>query len=410
MNAASASSAASPTSAASATSPAGAGARPWDALIVGGGPAGLAAAIALVRRGARVAVLEQRRYPHDKLCGEFLSGEARGELERLGVWPRLVAAGAAPIAEARITAPGAPGREWRAALPPGAVGISRRVLDAELAAAAREAGAEVLEGRTAAALSGGPGRYRVAGLDDDGRPFELAARAVLAGHGKRSRFDRALARPARPSDFVALKAHFHGPSRAGRVELHGFAGGYCGLAGVERELVNVCLLMTGRAFRAAGARPEGVIARLRRENAALDAWFAQAERADARWLAIAQIDFGPRRAVEGGVLALGDAAGLISPLAGDGMAMALRSGLLAAEHAARALDAGGAGADGAGYAQAWASEFGTRLRLAAWLRALMLRPRMLRGGLAVLARVPRLGRWLVAATRGDSGLVESGTG
>jgi flavin-dependent dehydrogenase len=211
---------------------------------------------------------------------------------------------------------------------------------------------------------------------------------------------------------VALKAHFHGPALPGRIELHGFPGGYCGLsefepgAGESTRAANVCLLVRAEVFAVAArgaAGPDRVaafVAWMRAQNPRLEAWLARATPVGSRWLSIAQVPFAGKQPVEGGVLLAGDAAGLIAPLAGDGIAMALRAGPLAAAHVGEYL-AGRASAEALRrrYAAGWQRAFGSRLRLARALQALMLRPAWLGPGLRLLKAAPRLGQYLVTHTR-----------
>ncbi len=385
----------------------------YDVAVIGGGPAGASAAIALAGQGHRVLVLEAKTYPHDKLCGEFLSPECAGLLDALGLDAAVRALDPAPIDTAYLTAPD--GTAWETRLPGTAWGLTRRALDEALAARARAVGVEVRTGCTVIDLSGSlEAGYTLHTRARGGRVGELRARAVIGAHGKRAALDAALGRGflRRPQPFVALKAHFRGPPLTGRIELHGFPGGYCGMsefepsAGGAGRAANVCLLVRAEVFGAAvgaAAGPERVTAFMRwmrAQNSRLEAWLARAEMGSGRWLSIAQVPFSGKQPVEGGVLLAGDAAGLITPLAGDGIAMALRAGPLAAEHVSAFL-AGQRSADltRRGYARAWQRAFGPRLRLARALQALMLRPAWLGFGLRLVNLAPRLGDYLVANTR-----------
>jgi menaquinone-9 beta-reductase len=393
----------------------------YDTAVIGGGPAGCSAAIAMAQRGGRVVLFEANTFPHDKLCGEFLSPECGDLLDGLGLTADLQACGPALIEEVRLSAPD--GTSWQARLPGLAWGLTRRRLDAALADRARAAGVIVREATRVTGIGGSlTGGFvlavetRAAGRSRSGT---VRARTVIAAHGKRAALDRALDRRflRQRQPFVALKAHFAGPPLPGRIELYAFSGGYCGMSEIERaaagdgddghRAANVCLLVHESAIRAAAApgpdRLPAFLRWMRSQNSRLDDWLAQAQLLDERWISVGQVPFQKKRPVVHDVLMAGDAAGLIVPLAGDGIAMALQSGQLAAQHSCDFLG-GGLTADGLrrGYAAAWQREFGPRLRLGRLLQVFMLRPAWLAAGLRLLNAAPPLGRYLVANTRGSA--------
>lgn len=383
----------------------------FDVIVAGGGPAGCSAAIHLAAAGVRVLLCEARPYPHDKLCGEFLSPECAPMLDGLGVWREVRALAPAIIDTACLTAPG--GAAWETQLPSPAWGLTRRALDAALAARAREAGVHLREGVTVSGIAGGlSGGFTVDLAARDSGRVKASARTVIAAHGKRAGLDRALGRRflAQPQPFLALKRHFQGPPLPGRIELHTFPGGYCGMSALEGAAgggagaANVCLLAHTSAWQRAGAAGPGaaemLVAWIREQNPRLEAWLSRAMPMGDRWLSIAQVPFGPKRPVVNEVLMAGDAAGLVAPLAGDGIAMALRSGQLAAEHLQAFLAGEISPAELAdGYAHAWRREFGPRLRVGQLAQMLMLRPRMFGLALRLLRAVPALGRYFVRHTR-----------
>src|SRR5712692_6565168 len=238
----------------------------YDTAIVGGGPAGCSAAIALAQRGARVVLLEAKSYPHHKVCGEFLSPECHPILKALGVMRKLTALHAAPINVARISAPD--GAAWETHFAGTALGISRSALDAALADQARTCGVEVREATTVTGICGSLTEgFRLETRSATGRGH-IRTRTAIAAHGKRSTLDRALKRRFlnHPQPFIALKNHFHGPALPGRIELHAFGGGYCGLSEIEDGSANVCFLAHESVFSNAASSVETFVAWMQTQN------------------------------------------------------------------------------------------------------------------------------------------------
>jgi flavin-dependent dehydrogenase len=167
---------------------------------------------------------------------------------------------------------------------------------------------------------------------------------------------------------------------------------------VEEGLVNVCLLARYETVK--GRSPTEFWAWLLGQNSAL-AQRLEGARPAMEWLATANVSFGKTHPSHDGVLYCGDAAGYIHPLTGDGMAMAARSGELAAAIVSASLRDGLAGKDVAPlYERAWHREFGSRLRWAARIEPLLLSPRLAGVATQLLKRVPAFARKMVLHTRG----------
>lgn len=379
----------------------------FDVAIVGGGLAGCNAAITLARQHRRVLLLEANTYPHPKVCGEFLSPECVSLFAESSFLPHLQRLNPVTINTVRITAPD--GTAWSAAFPAPALGISRQALDAAFASYIAEAGVTVRQGVRVTEIAGSlRDHFSITARTPQGTESFQAA-AVIAAHGKRSNLDRQLNRGFlnQRQPYIGLKCHFRGPALPGQIDLYTFPGGYCGMSEVEGGVTNVCLIVRQDCFQTHATN--GIAAFIRwmcQQNKALGGWLAQAQPIFTEWLSIAQVPLLRKTAVEGDILFAGDAAGMVAPLAGDGMAMALHSGKLAALLTDRYLIGEMNGAElKTAYVNTWNSVFSSRLRLGRVLHYLMLRPAMLTPGLHILNFVPALGDFLVAQTR-DLGLVE----
>ena len=380
--------------------------RIYDAGVIGGGPAGTSTAITLAAAGARVVLFEAKTFPHDKLCGEFLSPECPALLQKLGLFENIAKIGPARIREVRITAPS--GAAHQLDLPAEAWGLSRSAFDAALARHAKRLGVEIREATRVTQVSGGlQDGFEIETRTARGRRT-FKCRSVVAAHGKRSSLDRSLQRAFIEQDhpYLAIKRTFQGLSLSRRLELHAFPGGYLGLSQIERDRQVMCLLVRQAVFRQATRdehRPpiESFLDWLLAQNAQIPPWIAKEEHAASGWISISQIPFVRKQRVVGDILLVGDAAGLVAPLVGDGIAMALDGGILAGSRLLAYLQ---------GilspqrlvedYEAAWQGKFGARLRLSYRLQEVLLRANLSSWAIRLLGILPGLGDSLIRKTRG----------
>ncbi len=340
----------------------------FDVAVVGAGLAGGCAAILLAQSGARVVLLDAGTPGAQKVCGEFLSPESRAQLTRLGIWDAMQAAGALPVSDARILT--TKRRGHAISLSDEGVALSRAALDAILWARAGEVGVQTHAHTPVQSIErASDGAFLV-----HTRGGDFRARFVLSATGRTSKLGRTGDGAPEPKQrFVGLKTHLLG-ARVGRgeVAVYPFKGGYCGLVGVEDGRVNACLLAPYARLK--GRSPAALWEEVCRENCALSEATHGATPAF-EWIATGNVSFERFAPIRDGVLRVGDAAGYIHPLSGDGMAMALRSGELAArtvQHALRYTQSPLAAADT--YALLWNREFARRLRWARTLQPFFSRP------------------------------------
>lgn len=369
----------------------------YDAIVIGGGLAGCSAALQLARKDHRVLLLEKGTYPQHKLCGEFLSPEVQGLCDDLGVLGAMQAAGAHPIDYARVTT--ADGVTFESDLPGTALGLSRYRLDKLLFEHAVDAGVDGRTGMRVRAVEGSLDH----GFTVSTRDEQFTGRVVLGAYGKRGLLDRTLDRDflQKRSPFVAFKAHFEGVSMPGQIELHAFDGGYCGLSHVEEGRVNVCWIAREDTLTAAGGKPEAMIAHSLAENDALADRLGKMTRVSDTFHAISQISLARKAPFERDVCMIGDTAGMIAPLCGDGMAMALHSATLAVPPASNFLN-GRITADEfrTRYAEVWNRDFNRRMQVGRWAHRGYIRPLLANTAVQLCRVVPALGRWLIRTTRG----------
>jgi flavin-dependent dehydrogenase len=350
-----------------------------ETAIIGGGPAGAAAAIALARGGRQALLLERDAAPREAVCGEFLGPDAAAALARLGL--DLPALGAVVLRRLLLGA----GRQQAALdLPFPAWALPRRVLDGVLREAAQAAGAEVRCGLSVQAAE--PGwRLRLA----DGAA--LAARRVLLGTGKHML--RGHKRHPAPPGALGLKLHLRFVPIEDAVALLPFSGGYAGLLPTEEPGgANLCAALHGPAGDARD--PATLIARVAEGSALAARLLRDAMPAWPRPLAIAGVPYGFRhRGADGpdAPFRIGDQLSVVPSFTGDGVAMALLSGLAAAEAIAAGRD------DARAFHDAWRARSARPMRWAGFGAWAMRRwPAGFVGGAAVL---PAAARALARRTR-----------
>jgi flavin-dependent dehydrogenase len=361
---------------------------PVDVAVVGAGPAGATLAALLAARGVRVSLHDRDRFPRDKVCGEFLSYDALPVLEPLGVVDALDRAGAPRIGRCRIVGSR---RTYEFALPQAARGASRWFFDDLLVRTARAKGAEVREGETVASLG------------------DLRAKVIVGAWGRWGRFDQQLRRGFvrdRAHRNFGFKRHYHGAHDESVIDLYAFRRGYLGVNAVEGGITNICGLVHASRLAGHKGRWDAFVETLRAEEAPLEALYAAHEPAQDGYLSSEPVIFRARSAVEGGIFMIGDASGVIDPLTGNGMAMAVQSALLAAPLLLRLVEQPSRRRKIEDeYRRAHRRFFASRIAWSRRAALLLSRPRLLDAALAAV-RSKSVGELFVRRTRTSRDEVE----
>lgn len=385
----------------------------YDVIIAGGGPAGSSAAINLAVSGARVLLLEQKKFPRTKLCGEFISPECADLFQRLGVAEQMFAARPATLIETvfysrRGNSVGVPS-SWFGGRN-GAIGLSRAEMDERLLRRASEAGVEVLENAHATNLIFQDEKVCGVTIKRNGTEESLHGAITLDATGRARALTRQVPtrknykRDRRPS-MIAFKAHFENTRVApGACEIYFYPGGYGGLSSIENGLSNLCFIAAARDVRARDADADRVVREIVWQNARAR-YALERSCIVSPWLAVALGGFG-RHAVTpaNGLLAIGDAASFIDPFTGSGMLMALQSGEIVAKAVANYLDSHPAtrtlGELAAHYREEYHRTFDSRLRICSLLRKAAFVPRLAEIAISLFALSDTVRCRLARATRG----------
>lgn len=369
----------------------------FDAVIVGAGPAGAAAALGLARAGRRVALVEKASFPRRKVCGEFVSAASAPVIDALGLggaWRSLAGPEVRRLAlfegERVVEAPMPGGSGFGRAL-------GRDVLDALLRDEAVRAGATLLQPCRATGHARTAGGH-VLGVEDEDGARELHAPVMIAAHGSWETGGLPTQSPkhAAPKGFLGFKAHFRdGRLPPDMMPVLAFPGGYGGMVWADdgRLSLSCCVRSDAlRAIRQPGESAGAAVQRhLERSCRGVRDALGGAE-PDGPWLAAGPIRPGIRPRYADDTFRVGNVAGEAHPVIAEGISMALQSSWLLCralegidlhDPAARA-EAGGR------YAAAWRRQFAARIRAANAFAQVAMRPRTFRHVGGVIEMAPAL--------------------
>jgi flavin-dependent dehydrogenase len=379
----------------------------FDVIIAGAGPAGSSAAIHLARGGLQVLLVEQKKFPRAKLCGEFISPECQRHFQTLGVTEAMADSAPAAITETvfystrghHVTIPST----WFGGT--SALGLSRAVMDEVLLRRAQECGATVLEGATISEPIVDGGDVRGVKLKINGSEQEYRAPLTIDATGRARILTRKLnaGEPRSKAKLIAFKAHLRDTRVAPNAcEIYFYPEGYGGLSTVEGEISNLCFIISAEQVKRNYSDPEMVVREIVMRNRRA-AYTLERARTESEWLSASWERFGrqlPNPAT--GLLTIGDSAAFIDPFTGSGMLMAFESGELAAEVILRNRDKlrdSESSSLGAEYAATYIRTFESRLRICGWLRRAAFRPRLAGLGIAICGLSEQFRNRIARATR-----------
>jgi len=366
----------------------------FDVIIIGGGLAGLTSAIDLSQNNFKVLLIEKNSFPKHKVCGEYVSNEVLPYLEYLGFNPFEF--GAKRITNFELTTHN--NKTIQTELPLGGFGMSRYEMDFQLYQLALKQKVTVLKDTVINVI-----------FENDvfsvqtksGQSF--TSKITMGAFGKRSNLDTTLQRSfiTKKSPYLGVKIHMSGNFPENKVALHNFQGGYCGVSKVENDHINLCYITNYEAFKRykdIDAFQNDVIFK----NLALKELFQNSNIEFDKPLTISQISFETKNPIENHMIMCGDSAGMIHPLCGNGMAMAIRSAQLASgliiDYLQNKIDT--RAALERKYAKVWNKTFSLRLKvghsIAYLFRQDWLAPKLL----VVLRRVPFLIPLIIRMTHG----------
>jgi len=368
----------------------------YDVAIVGGGLAGLCLAIQLADADFKVVLFEKENYPFHKVCGEYVSMESYPFLESLGL--PLSGMALPMITHLRVSAPD--GKLLEHTLDLGGFGMSRYTLDASLAALATQKGVEV---KTLTKVT------EVHFIDDTfaikTTQGNYEAKLVCGAYGKRAVLDQQLkrSRPITKKNYIGVKYHIKLNFPDNVIELHNFKNGYCGISKVDGDKYCLCYLSDAQNLKDHHNDIKIMEEKVLMQNPFLAKYFKEATFLYTAPLTISQISFAKKSAVHEHVLMMGDAAGNIAPLCGNGMSMAMHASKLAFELIVRYLKKEISRTQlEQHYVKMWNKQFEQRISAGAFLQHTFGKEKLTNFSIALLSKFPKITSRLISLTHGKA--------
>lgn len=367
-----------------------------EITIIGGGLAGLTAAIHLSKIGLEVTLIEKNEYPKHKVCGEYISNEIIPYLE----WLSINISDLNPTKISKLDFSTADGERIQCDLPLGGFGVSRYALDDFLYKKAVDNGCKII-------------KDTVIDVVFDNNIFSIStsnygtitSNLVIGAFGKRSNIDQKLNRyfVKKKSHWLAVKAHYSGNFANDLVGLHNFEGGYCGVSKVEDNAINICYLANYASFKKY-KNIQDFQNQIVVKNPNLKMILTECKMLFEAPLTISQVSFDKKATVENHILMIGDTAGLIHPLCGNGMAMAIHSAKIVSELIAKFYNKEIQSRNQLEklYAKEWNFNFKSRLRFGRFLSFILQKQKLSIILLNIMIKFPSLLPIIIKRTHGKS--------
>jgi len=369
----------------------------FDVGIVGGGLAGLSLSILLAKKEYKVVLFEKEKYPFHRVCGEYISLESWNFIESLGL--NLSALNLPIIKKLIVSSPN--GKRVNADLDLGGFGISRFFIDNELKKIAINNGVNVLEETKVNDVVFNDGKFAIKYKSES-----VTFAVVVASFGKRSNLDVKWERdfvrrkPGKLNNYIGVKYHIKSSFPCNTIALHNFSNGYCGISKVEGNAYCLCYLTTAQNLKNNNSIKE-MEQNILYKNPFLKKIFTEAEFIFKEPVTISQISFERKTLIQNHVMMLGDAAGMITPLCGNGMSMALHSSKIASIYIDQYLNKEVTMTEmEKRYRQQWENNFGKRLKVGRIIQRMFGKELTTNLFISLLKPFPFLVNKIIKATHG----------
>jgi flavin-dependent dehydrogenase len=373
----------------------------YDCAIIGGGLAGLCLAIQLAERDIEVILFEKNEYPFHKVCGEYISMESLDFLKRLGLPFETLNL---PVIN-QLGISSEKGFMLNHSMKMGGFGISRYSLDHYLSQIAARKRVTIVQNCRVNSVE--KGETQVYEINTSQGSF--SARIVCGSYGKytpsfiQKDKDYAAGENAEPVNYIGVKYHIKTDLAQHRIELHNFSDGYCGISKVDQDWYCLCYLTTSRNLQNHGKDIKVMEEQVLYRNPHLKRYFSESEFVNATPLVISNIHFRKKQTHLREMFLLGDAAGSITPLCGNGMSMGMRASSLLATELTRYFNKQSSLEEAlVRYNSAWNKNFGQRITAGYYLQSLFGKKYTTHFALKTLAKLPAVMDKLVSLTHGQT--------
>lgn len=301
----------------------------YDVAIIGGGLAGLTLAIQCADAGYKAILFEKEEYPFHKVCGEYISMESLPFLQRLGFPTEQFEV---PLIQ-KLELSDIKGNVYPFDLPLGGFGISRYTLDNSLYNLALSKGVKVFTKTKVKEI-----RFNNDLFTIHSGEMQFQSKLAAGTFGKRSNLDIKWSRdftttkPNKLNNYIGVKYHIRYTFPKENIALHNFQNGYCGISNIEDNKCCLCYLTTASNLKKSNNSIAELEKKILSQNPLLKHIFTNAVFLYTEPLVISQVSFTKKKQVEKHVLMIGDAAGLITPLCGNGMSMSMHASKIAFEN------------------------------------------------------------------------------
>lgn len=372
----------------------------YDLAVVGGGLAGLSLSIQIAKAGYAVILFEKEQYPFHRVCGEYISYESWDFLQSLGA--DLESLNVSHIKRLQLS--DINGKLIEQRLPLGGFGISRYTLDHKLAQIAKESNVNLYEQTRVNDVQFLNDQFII-----DASKGNFKAKLVAGSFGKRSNLDIkwkrdfAIAKNNKLNNYIGIKYHIKYDFPDDLIALHNFRKGYCGISKIEGDKYCLCYLTTADNLHRNNNDIEQMEKSILSANPQLKEIFSQCEKVWKEPVTISQISFDKKNLVEDHVLMIGDAAGMITPLCGNGMSMALHASKIASGQIRDFLLGNISRSEmETNYSTQWNKHFAGRLQNGRFLQRLMLNKNLINFTIRTGKIFPGLIKMLIKQTHGST--------